>query len=90
VVWPDITGIVQRQQTKGIKIMATAYVNFIQWDTTTDEDPAGLEKHDLPTCFEFELDLNDFISEDAISDWITGELSDETGWCVSGFNYVIK
>jgi hypothetical protein len=70
--------------------MATAYVNFIQWDTTTDEDPDGLEKYELPTCFEFELDLNDFISEDAISDWITGELSDETGWCVSGFNYEIK
>ena len=70
--------------------MATAYVNCIQWDTTTDEDPDGLEKHELPTCFEFELDLNDFINEDAISDWITGELSDETGWCVSGFNYVIS
>jgi len=70
--------------------MATAHVDCIQWDTTTDEDPDGIENHQLPTCFDFELDLNDFISEDAISDWITDELSDETGWCVSGFNYVIK
>ena len=70
--------------------MATAHVDCIQWDTTTDEDPNGVENHQLPICFDFELDLNDFISEDAISDWIADQLSEDTGWCVSGFNYVVK
>lgn len=70
--------------------MASAYVNFIQWDTITDDDPDAIVKHHLPTCFEFELDESDFINEDAISDWIADQLSDETGWCVSSFNYVIK
>lgn len=70
--------------------MATAYVNNIEWESVIDNDPDAIEKDYLPSCFEFEFDKNDFIDEDAISDWITDQLNDQTGWCVSGFDYFIK
>ena len=54
----------------------------IEWDTDGDETVA----QELPQQMEVEVDLQDAEGWTDINSQICDQLSDETGWCVLGFN----
>lgn len=60
-------------------------ITDIEWDA-----PKSV-KCDLPQSFVFHLDTEDegidCSNEDEIHEWVSDKLSDETGYCHSGFSY---
>ena len=61
---------------------ATLLAINIEWDTDGDETVA----QELPQQMEVEVDLQDAQGWTDINSQICDQLSDETGWCVLGFN----
>lgn len=54
----------------------------IEWDTDGDETVA----QELPQQMEVQIDLQEAEGWTDINSQICDQLSDETGWCVLGFN----
>ena len=64
-------------------MIITLFVHNIQWDI--DEDCSTEEAESLPSQLEVKVDLKDQNGWTEINHQICNQLSDETGWCVLGY-----
>lgn len=68
--------------------MTTNYVcSKIEWDTDGDRNLLN----ELPKTMTIAVpnDITDYQDDDAVSDYLSDKLSDETGFCHFGFDFTV-